>query len=220
MDKDTTKELDNYFAQYKLLTFTKGSTIIFSEDEPGGVYYLRKGYIKMNTITADGNELTLNIYKPGSFFPMFWALGDIPNQYTFQAMTNVSLNKSLKIEFNEFLQSKPTILFDLTKRIMRGNDALINNLTHFLVGNAEQRVAATLLMVAKRFGEDPNKDGVAISLSLTHQDIANLAGITRETTTVVMGRLVKQKIIKQIKRKIIVTDIDGLADEAFIDNNE
>src|SRR4030042_4570342 len=172
--------LDKYFSKYKLITIGKNSTIIFSSDDPTGVYYLRKGYIKMNTITKDGNELTLNIYKPGTFFPMFWAIGDVPNQYSFQTMTQVSLNKATKREFIEFLRSNPTVLFDLIQRILRGTDGLITNIRHFLVGSSNHRVASTILMAAKRFGKKTNKGKIIISLSLTHQDIADLAGMAKE----------------------------------------
>lgn len=37
-------------------------------------------------------------YKKGSFFPMFWALGDVPNNYSFEAMTNSKIYKAPKNE--------------------------------------------------------------------------------------------------------------------------
>src|SRR4030042_2035731 len=172
----------------------------------------------MNTLTPDGNELTLNIYKPGTFFPMFWAIGDVPNQYSFQAMTQVSLNKAPKKEFIEFLRSNPAVLFDLTQRIMRGVDGLITNIRHFLVGNSNKRIASTLLMASKRFGKKTDKGKIIISLSLTHQDIADLAGMTRETTSLAIERLSKLKILKQVKRKFVIEDIDRLSKEASFED--
>jgi CRP/FNR family transcriptional regulator len=218
MNKQIGSVLNKYFSKYKLITIDKNSTIIFSSDDPTGVYYLRKGYIKMNTITPDGNELTLNIYKPGTFFPMFWAIGDVPNQYSFQAMTQVSLNKAPKNEFIEFLQSNPVVLFDLTQRILRGTDGLITNIRHFLVGNSNHRVASTILMAAKRFGKKTNNGKVIISLSLTHQDIADLAGMTRETTSLAIERLSKLKILKQVRRKFVIEDMEKLSEEASFED--
>ncbi|OGM08526.1 hypothetical protein A2Z67_02230 [Candidatus Woesebacteria bacterium RBG_13_36_22] len=218
MNKTIGNVLDKYFSKYKLITVGKNSTIIFSSDEPTGVYYLRKGYIKMNTVTPDGNELTLNIYKPGTFFPMFWAIGDVPNQYSFQAMTQVTLNKATKSEFIEFLRTNPAVLFDLTKRILRGTDGLITNIRHFLVGNSNHRVASALLMAAKRFGKKTDKGKTIIYLNLTHQDIADLAGMTRETTSLAIGRLSKLKILKQVRRKFVIEDINTLSKEASFED--
>ena len=50
MDKEIGGKLDQFFAKYKLVSFKKKSTIIFLADEPDGVYYLKEGFVKMNTI--------------------------------------------------------------------------------------------------------------------------------------------------------------------------
>jgi CRP-like cAMP-binding protein len=217
MDDEVTGKLDGYFAKYKPLSFKKGATIINLADEPSGVFYLKEGYVKMSTILDNGNELTLNIYKPGAFFPMFWALGGVPNNYAFVAMTAVVLHRASRTEITDFLKENSEVTFDLSRRILSGMDGLITNFRHLLVGSADTRVASALVIAAKRFGK-PNAEGYTeISLNLTHQDIANLAGISRETASIAIGKLVKEKILGQVKRKFVVYDLDALFDETAFD---
>ncbi len=209
MNDKIIETLDEHFAKSKLLSYKKGTTLVSLGDEPGGVFYLKEGYVKMNTILANGNELTLNIFKQGSFFPMFWALGQVTNNYAFETMTNAALYKVPRNDIENFLSENSEVTLDLIKRILSGVDGLLTNYNHLLVGNADTRVASALLIAAKRFGEK-TKDGTIIKLQLTHQDIANLAGISRETASVAIEKLAKEKILKQITRKFIIFDMDGL----------
>ena len=212
MDKKVIDRLIKYFSSYKQISYKKGDTIIYSTDEPTGIYYINNGYIKMNTLSIDGNELILNILKPGSFFPTFWAIGGNPNSYSFIAMNKVNVYKSPKEDFLNFLKKNPEVLFDLTKRVFSGVDRLVANTTHLLAGNSEDRVALALSIISERFGETMNNGIILIKLDLTHQDIADMVGITRETASLAIGKLTKNNILKQQGRKFIIYDLKKLKD--------
>jgi len=212
MNKKIIDRLEKYFSSCKLISYQKGDAVIYSTDEPTGIYFINNGYIKMNTLSINGNELILNILKPGSFFPTFWAIGDKPNNYSFVAMSKVSLYKSPKEDFLIFLKENPEVLFDLTKRVLFGVDELIVNITHSLAGSSEDRVASALSIISKRFGEKMNNGKILIKLNLTHQDIADMAGITRETASLAIGKLTKNKILKQQGRKFVIFNLKKLQD--------
>jgi len=219
MDIETLKKLGDFFDKFPISNYKKGETIIRSDDEPAGVYYLKEGFVKMNSIFENGSELTLNIFKPKSFFPMTWAIGDIKNTYYFLAMANSTVHKAPKNKVVEFLKENPDILFDLTKRILIGLDGLLTNVSHLLFGSAQNRVASAILISAKRFGDKKVDGKITINLNLTHQDIANLAGLTRETTSIAIGQLEKAGILSQIKHQFVVNDIEKLEEEIFISEN-
>lgn len=218
MNDKIIETLDEHFAKSKLLSYKKGTTLVSLGDEPSGVFYLKEGYVKMNTVLGNGNELTLNIFKPGSFFPMFWALGQVANNYAFETMTNAAIYKIPRNDIENFLSENSEVALDLIKRILSGVDGLLTNYNHFLVGNADTRVASALLVAAKRFGEK-TKDGTIVKLQLTHQDIANLAGISRETASVAIEKLAKEKILAQITRKFVIFDMDGLFEKTNFDSD-
>jgi len=202
-------KLDEYFAGHKLSTFKKGSALVSLGEEPEEVFYLKEGYVRMSTVLISGNELTLNIYKPGSLFPMFWALGDVANNYAFETMTEAQVYRVPKSEVTKYLQENPDVSFDLIKRILAGVDGLLANYHHLLVGDADSRIASAILTAAKRFGGETN-DGILIDLPLTHQDIANLAGVSRETSSISIEKLLKEGILGKKNRKFLVLNIDKL----------
>jgi len=211
-----TNTVEAFFKQYRLQKYKAGEVVIHMLDEPGGIYYLKQGFVKMNTIFTNGNELTVNIFKPGSFFPMTWGLADTVNNYTFQAITDIGFHKAPKKETLAFLETNPQVLFDLTKRILSGMDGLITNFTNLTFGSAVSRVAYALLLCVKRFGKEKN-GAIELDIRLTHQDLANLAGLTRETTSVVMSQFKKDLVISQTNGKIVIVDFDKLRSQTETD---
>jgi CRP-like cAMP-binding protein len=211
--------LEKLLADSKIRKYQKGEIVIRSDDNPNGVYYLKSGYIKMNTLYSDGRELTFNIYKAGTFFPMIWAIADIPNSYLFAAMTACELYKIDKNSFLNFLNQDPKNLFDFTKRLLIGTEGHLTHMKFLLTGSSKQRIAAALIILAKRFGIK-NGSSLNIMLPLTHQDIASLSALTRETTSMMLTQLKKNGLITYNHQKVAINNMNLLEKIAFADNSE
>lgn len=189
-----------------------------SEDDPPGVYYLEKGYVRVYSISEEGKEFTLNIFKPQSYFPAMWALGDIPNYYYHDALTSVEVRLAPKEEVIAFVKSNPDELWDLTKRLLSGLNGLLTRMEYLLSSDACHKVASVILMSAKRFGRK-ERSGVLIELPLTHQDVASLAGVTRETASVEIGKLSKKGIVEKKNGFMFVADMRKLVKESQLYND-
>ena len=209
MNTDINTNLDTFCSQYKEINYKKGDIVIRGDDAPTGVYLIKSGIVKMSSIAEDGNELAVNIYKPGTFFPMTWAIGGVENSYYYQTLAASKLVRVPKDEFVVFLKKNPEILYDLTRRVLIGLDGLLFNVRHLLNGTSVSKVASILYMLARRFGI---KDGdqVEIGLGLSHQEISRFAGVTRETTTIAINKLVNDGIITQKQRKLTVRNMEYL----------
>jgi CRP/FNR family transcriptional regulator len=215
MLKDDTKALKKFFLKSGVRNYKKGDVIIRSDDEPAGIYLIDSGFVKMSSTFENGTETAVNVFKPGTFFPMTWAIGGIANDYNYTALSPLKLYKASKDEFVKFLKDNPDILFDLMKRVFIGLDGVLFNLKHLLHGNSYQRVAVTLYMMARRFGSG-KKINATIGIPLTHLDISHFSGLTRETTTIMVNKLEKAGIITQNKRKITIKNLEAL-EKIFID---
>jgi CRP-like cAMP-binding protein len=218
INKSISERLTNLFSASHVITFTKHETIIKADDDPQGVYYLEKGFVKMNSILADGREITLNIFKPGSYFPMMWAISNLPNTYYFQTMTPVVVRRISQNVFFEFVTKNPDVLLDITNRILVGVNGLLFNINHILSGDSRHRIMAALLMFAKRFGEASPSGKITITLPLTHQDIADVAAITRETASIHIKQLENQGLISQKSHLLTILNMQKL--EAELDSEQ
>lgn len=216
----TIEALNKFFSRYPLLTYKKDDIIIRADDEPPGVYFVRSGYVRMGSILADGGELTFNIFKPGAFFPMTWAISEAKNSYLYQAISELRVCRAPKLEVIKFVKENPEVLYDLTRRILVGLDSLLTNIQYLLFGNSYNRIAAAILLLAKRFGQKTPNGQMTISLDLIHQDIANLVGVTRETASIALKRLEKRGVIARNRKKFIVNNVQVLEKEIAVMENE
>lgn len=213
---DAASKLNNFLSGFKLFHYKKGEIILRAGDTPQGILYIKKGYVKDYSISKEGEELTLIIFKPEDFFPMQWAINNIPNTHYFEAMSAAEIWRIPKDEFILFIKENPSVFFELTSHIILRLGGVLQRMEYLAFGNAYQKVASILMICADRFGEKERK-GTVIQVILTHKDIANLLGITRETVSVEVKKLERKKIIGYRGRLIVIKDIKGLNKESLLD---
>jgi len=206
----------SFFRNHRKRQFRKKDSILQPEDSILSVYYLLEGFVRMYSIFSDGKVLTFNIFKPGLYFPLFLAFTSQKNAYFYQSLTPVSVLEAPKEDVIRFVRNNPDVLFDFTKRVSRGVHGLLTNLQFQLFGTVHRRITSTIVLLLKRFGEN-EKDGIRITIPLTHQDIANLTGVARETASLEMEELQKKDIISYAHKIIRIHNLRKLIEESSLD---
>lgn len=203
------QQLDVLFANSRLQTHKRGSILIRPEDAIAKILYLTTGYVRQYLVTRSGDEVSIHIYGPGSFFPIMIVLSNATNRFFFEASTDIEVKSASPDRVIELLQSEPKVLYDLTKRFAKGLDGLVTRIEHTFMRPAEPRIVSFLLYLSNRFGED-TYEGRRIRLTLTHQDIANWLGLTRETVSRQLGKLKRKGLISYHNEHIVVIRFDKL----------
>jgi CRP/FNR family transcriptional regulator, dissimilatory nitrate respiration regulator len=203
----------NIFQPYKELTFKKYETIVRAEEEQFYLYYLESGFVRQYLLSPEGQELTLNIFKPGSYFYAAWALGMDERKYFFEAIGQVKVRKAPRVEVNRLFMERPEMMMELTKRLISGLQATTERAESLAFGNARQRVAMVIYGLARRFGEIKDSQPITIKLPMTHKLVASMAGLARETTSLEIELMREQKIISNQGRTMVVLDLERLGGE-------
>ncbi len=212
MDSDVSEKLDNFFQQYKSRKYKRREILIRAADEPVGLFYLIEGVVRQYVITSSGEELTINVFKSPSMFPMAWVVNDTISPHFFEAMTVVTAWVAPKKEVLEFLKQEPDILLDLVKRIYKGLDGYFMRMEHLMLGSAQARLIAELLIYARRFGEQIEST-VKVNFKLTERDLAAQSGIARETVSREIQKLKQKGLINFEKNTLLINDIQKLEEE-------
>lgn len=207
-------QLEQFFSKYQRLSFKKNQLIISPDHNPGGIYFLKSGLVRQYSISAKGEELTLNIFKPFSFFPMGWVLNDQTPNFYFEAMSQTEIYKAPKADFLDFLKSHPDVVFDLMKRIYTGLDGLFMRMEYMMSGNAESKLITELLIYARRFGQKTDR-GIVVDLKLTQKDLAALSGIARETVSRLIKSLHEKGLVSLNSQNLEIKDLDKLQELLF-----
>ncbi len=202
--------VEQFFAKYKAVTYQRKTLVIKPDQLLDTIYYVKSGYVKQSAIGSNGEEFILNIYRPGSFFAISLALHRRESHYTFEAMTDVELVKAPTKEIIQLIQTQPDMARDLLMRVTSGLNALVTRMETIIFGSASQKVAAAVWQNAMRFGKKQGDGSIVMQLPLTHQQLASLTGLTRETVSIEMSRFKKQKMLNYQGKVITILDPENL----------
>ncbi len=181
--------------------FRKGQTILYEEDTNEYMYIIFEGEVKAIQTTEDGKEIILAMHGSGDFFGEISLLDGktIPARVmvTKDAITAIISKKDfysllghnkVAIKMSQILCSR-----------LRESWAKVQMLNF---NNASQRVKMLLIMLSDKYGSKSD-EGIILKIKLTHQDIAEMSGMTRETVTRVIDKLQKSGEIAVLKNKVI-----------------
>lgn len=213
MDTGKTKDFELFYKQFVIRNYKKGEMLIRSDDDPLGIFCLQKGYVRQYTISQTGFELTLQILKPISYFPMVWAINGTPNVYFFEALTEVEVGRAPRSEVVDFIKDKPVIIFELMSELIEDYAESLLRIEHLVFSDAYRRVISVLLYIAKHFGQVKGKQGIIIAHRFTQQDIATLVGVARETASIEMTKLEKKGLIEYLDHSIVFDNLKKLEAE-------
>lgn len=211
MDTNIGAAVKEFFEKYTKLRYKKSEVIIRAGDPPPGILYLDKGFVRMSLVGKNGDLLVLHVFKPGSYFPMPWAVNDVPNRYYFEALTSVEIWRAPKDDVLKFLHMHPDVAEYFLSRILRGLSGLMERMEHLVLAPAYEKTVLLLLYYAKNFSEAEAHGKLLIPL--THREIAGWIGTTRETASLQIETLKKKKLLTYNRRLITIPNVALLAKE-------
>jgi CRP-like cAMP-binding protein len=199
---DVSQKITKFFTGYPRRTFDPRQLILRAEDPLPGVFFVVDGLITQYDISQTGNEVVVNIFKPGAFFPMLSAINASLNHYFFEAKTKVVVHLAPVDDVVQFLKANPDVMFDLLTRVYRGVDGVLRRMAHLMGGDAKSRLLFEILNSARRFGEEhPNG---TVSINVSEGDLAKRSGLARETVNRVMQDLKTAGIVTVSNGGIII----------------
>ncbi len=204
----------------RLFRRSKGQ-IVQSTDEQKTFNLVKSGYVKRYLITNEGALGVGIVYGPGDVFSITLAFKVLldqaiyqgPEVYYYEAMSDTELYTLEISELVKSVEENPLLFKDLMSESGKRLRSTLQSLENITMKNSYKRVAHQLVYYSKRFGQD-TPAGTKILPPLTHQDIADILSLTRETVSTCMVRLRRKGLIVSDKR-IIVPSIEKLESEAF-----
>ncbi|PIY80381.1 MAG: hypothetical protein COY80_03250 [Candidatus Pacebacteria bacterium CG_4_10_14_0_8_um_filter_42_14] len=212
LQKSKTQVFEDFFSQFQLRSYKRGEMLIRADDDPQGIFCLTQGYVRQYIISDLGMELTLNILQPISYFPMIWAINSTPNVYYYEALTQIEVGRAPKQQVLEFIKDKPELILDLMSELLKRYTESLTRIEHLVFSDAYRRVTSVLLYLAHHFGKKSG-DEVIVKHRFTHQDIASLVGVARETASIELAKHAKSGLVEFVDHAMIFRDLAKLKQE-------
>ncbi len=200
-------------ARSLLRAFGRGQTVYFPAEPGQTVLLLAAGRVKVKTITPDGREAILAFIEPGELFGELALVDGEPRGEYAEAVEPSRVLAVPREEVHWLMARHPEVALSVTKLLGLRLRRIENRLRNTLFRSSRERAAALLLELVERHGERAER-GWEIRVRLSHQDLANLIGSTRETVTATLGQLQREGLVEVQRRRIRVLNRAALAAEA------
>lgn len=194
----------------QIKTFDRKSLIYLPDDQGDAVLLLVSGRVRIYHITGDGKEALLTFIDPGELFGELSVVGQQRREEFAEAIEKSQLIRIPRSIIEDLLKQQPGVLFELTRLIGLRRQKFERRLKSLMFQPNRERLIYLLLELAERYGVR-HPQGTALQVKLSHQEMANLIGSTRETVTMVLGDLQLEKLVSVERRQVILRNITALA---------
>lgn len=194
-----------FLRQYPVKRFDKGNIILHQGEVPPNVYVVKKGIVKSYAISDNGDEKPINFCTEQEIMATTWVFKKAAAAvYFYEAYTDCELYCIPRSEFQTFINGNNEVLAQLLDRYVTKYVAKTLRINALEYSRAVDKIAHTLQYLCLSYGRDRGPGVVEIELPLAQQELANLTGLTRETTGLELKKLQSRGIISYIKRRYVV----------------
>lgn len=185
--------------------YEKDRLILIEEESGSSMFVIQKGRVKVTRMSDDGREVILSILESGDFFGEMSLLDGKARSASVTAIEDSEVLLLRRGDFLKLLEDYPQIAISLLKELagrIRRSDTQIKSLS---LQDAMGRVASTIIMLAEDHGRI-NHGQLVISNIPLQQDLANMAGTSRETISRVFKYLEDERLIHRSSRRLTIPD--------------
>lgn len=184
--------------------------LIFAEGCPReAVYFIVEGLVKTFKVDTNGHEQIVSLLGKGDMFPHTGFFDQSPYPANAEAVKRSQIFAIPIHSFEQLLLSTPTIAVKVLRVMGAKIRELQEKLQELTYKDVRQRIISILLRLAEAHGTTQG-EAVVLRLPVTHQDLASMAGTTRESVNRMLNELRRRQILKMDRNHIILHDVDAL----------
>jgi CRP/FNR family transcriptional regulator len=196
-------------------TYPKGALLFVEGQTVRGVFVICNGRVKMSASSADGKSLILRIATAGEVVGLPGTISGKKYEATAEALEPMQANFIPREPFLEFLRTHGEVALRVAEMLTDIYYATYREVRYLgLSGSAEGKLARFLLDLVADQHQD---NGLArATLTLTHEEIAEMIGASRETVTRLFANFKRKRLVEVHGASLVITDKPGL--QHFLDS--
>jgi len=187
-------------------------SILFEEAQrANGVFVVCEGQLKLSTTSREGRTMILRLAGPGDVLGLSATLGNLPHEVTAETLEPTHLKSVRKGEFLDFLEKHAEVGQNASRALAKEyHEVFLDARRLALSGSAAGRLAQLLTEWARAAA--CGKAELRFTMALTHEELASMAGTSRETVTRLLNQFERDKLITRRGASLTITNPVALAD--------
>lgn len=212
------EELSHLLAVSTGKTYREGEFVYLQGEKGDAFFFIRKGRVKVSILKEDGSEKIIRIQESNTFFGEYAAFDRYPHFATAVVLEESEISRIPIAAAESVIEAHPRIAFLIIKRIIRKFRSLVFQVEDLTFLDAQRRIAHILVSLATEVGEQ-GAQGITIQKGITHEDLANLTGLSRVRVTTILNNFERADIIRKKRGTLTIIDptklrnlLDGIPD--------
>jgi CRP-like cAMP-binding protein len=182
----------------------KNQVLLYQGDVSPDVMVIKSGIVKVHDIDAQGNEKILHLLKNPAVFPLaFFTGGDSPTRWYYTALTDCEIYTMPKTKLRELLAHDPELSVYLMNWFSREVHEILTRLSSLSKTLARDKVIAALRFLAVLHSVERRSGWKRVTFPVSHQLLADMTGITRESATLTLKELQAEQTIRNPRITIL-----------------
>lgn len=190
-------------------TYPKGAVLFVEGQEPRGAFIICNGRVKLSTSSAQGKSIILRIAGEGEVVGLPGSISGGPYEVTAEALEPIQANFIRREELLRFLREHGEAAVRVAEMLCHIYHATYQEVKYLgLSSSAAEKLARFILDLA---GAQESAGGpVRAALTLTHEEIAEVIGASRETVTRLFAAFKKKQLIEVHGSMLLIKNRPGL----------
>jgi CRP/FNR family transcriptional regulator, cyclic AMP receptor protein len=209
LSESSNEALERLFTGVNPGSYRPRQVIYLPGDRAQGVHFLTSGRIKISKVTRDGKELTLAYRSEGDFFGEPCLLDGGPREEMAEAMDASTTMEVSREALDELLRTDGGAAYKFGRALITRRKDLETRVEQLIFKDVGAKLAELLLSLGQEHGVSDER-GLVVGLKITHQEMANLIGSTRETVSLTLSQFKRKGLIQTDGRRVILADQEGL----------
>jgi CRP/FNR family cyclic AMP-dependent transcriptional regulator len=191
-------------------SYPRGATLFVEAQAPRGVFILCNGRVKLSTSSVDGKTLIVRIAEPGEVLGLPATVTGKPYELTAEVIEPAQANFIPRTDFLSFLREHGEVALRVAQQLGETYHAAVAEMRSIgLSHSAAEKLARFLLDWCASHGSDTPE--IRATLTLTHEEIGQMIGASRETVTRLFADFKKKQLLQIKGSTLIVCDRTRLA---------
>jgi len=187
----------------RLQTYSRGRMLFWQGDPVEYVYLVKRGAVKINSISQDGKSYAYGVIGAGGIVGVTSLLQGVAHESVAEVIEDTEVIAISATEFNQLLWKERQFSLLIMQKLAQGLSLLANKARDAGLSDVQQRLKHRLVELARDHGSATDK-GIKINLDLTHEEIATLVAANRSTITGLLNELKEQGFLWKEGRHLVI----------------
>lgn len=190
--------------------YPEGAVLFVERQEPRGIFVICKGTVKLSVSAANGKVMIVKIAEAGEVLGLSAAVSGKPYEVTAETIDPCQINFVKREDFLRFLKNDVEVCFKVAEQLSEKYHNVCNEVRSLgLSHSAAEKLAKLLLEWSLKNGEAAKAEP-RVKVRLTHEEIAQMIGTSRETVTRLFADLKKHQILLTRGSTLVIKDLPAL----------